>query len=540
MDYSYIPQLYQQGLESGLNKQFQLATTAQPVSQFLQSLRAGQADQLAQQQADTMEEYRQAQAQKMQDQFDYNKGRDTLNDERYRDLALQRSADRQSQQANDAQAARERRAKDIYSLIQSGPNDDPNLVATMIKSLGGDPADYATRAPNAPESAPNPFKTIPASGSPGGPDENTPPDGPSGPEGMAVPPGMETSAQAEAPTKPKVMLSFKPGSGWMALIAKQDDANAARNAQDTLRRDLADQASKDRFALAAMIHGANSSGAPQSYDQAPPATQKLVDAIGHYQAVPEKVVGRGKDRAALMALVYEKYPDYQEAQAAENRAFLLDLAKSGPATAGGRVDSANRLIEHAHDFSNVIEGSSAKQTGWLGKLENAANYPANMMRADVGPKNFDAWKETLLSETEKLISGGVPYAQNMKRRIETMSYTDPIDVKRGVLNDYLNMGLAQTHALEEKRKNILRDWDPGTSLISPENEQRLKALDKLRGVTTERKPASSMGYGPDRNPMGLAPDAGGKEPVKRQYNPATGKTRLVYADGTTKIVGGAE
>lgn len=49
MDYSYIPQLYQQGLQSGLDKQFKMATSAQPVEQFLQALRQRKADELAQQ-----------------------------------------------------------------------------------------------------------------------------------------------------------------------------------------------------------------------------------------------------------------------------------------------------------------------------------------------------------------------------------------------------------------------------------------------------------------------------------------------------------
>lgn len=49
-DYSLAPQMYQQGLQSGLQRQFQLATSATPVTQFLQSLRQAKQDELAQQQ----------------------------------------------------------------------------------------------------------------------------------------------------------------------------------------------------------------------------------------------------------------------------------------------------------------------------------------------------------------------------------------------------------------------------------------------------------------------------------------------------------
>lgn len=55
MDYSYVPQMYQQGVTHNLDKQFQLAGQAQPVTQFLASLRQAKQMELQQQ----MEEDRQ-------------------------------------------------------------------------------------------------------------------------------------------------------------------------------------------------------------------------------------------------------------------------------------------------------------------------------------------------------------------------------------------------------------------------------------------------------------------------------------------------
>lgn len=55
MDYSYVPQMYQQGVTHNLDKQFQLAGQAQPVAQFLASLRQAKQMELQQQ----MEEDRQ-------------------------------------------------------------------------------------------------------------------------------------------------------------------------------------------------------------------------------------------------------------------------------------------------------------------------------------------------------------------------------------------------------------------------------------------------------------------------------------------------
>lgn len=55
MDYSYVPQMYQQGVQHNLDKQFQLAGQAQPVAQFLASLRQAKQMELQQQ----MEEDRQ-------------------------------------------------------------------------------------------------------------------------------------------------------------------------------------------------------------------------------------------------------------------------------------------------------------------------------------------------------------------------------------------------------------------------------------------------------------------------------------------------
>jgi len=49
MDYSYVPQMYQQGVTHNLDKQFQLAGQAQPVTQFLASLRQAKQMELQQQ-----------------------------------------------------------------------------------------------------------------------------------------------------------------------------------------------------------------------------------------------------------------------------------------------------------------------------------------------------------------------------------------------------------------------------------------------------------------------------------------------------------
>lgn len=46
MDYSYIPQLYQQGVQQGLAQQFKLATEAQPIAQFMANLRQKRLDDL--------------------------------------------------------------------------------------------------------------------------------------------------------------------------------------------------------------------------------------------------------------------------------------------------------------------------------------------------------------------------------------------------------------------------------------------------------------------------------------------------------------
>lgn len=197
-----------------------------------------------------------------------------------------------------------------------------------------------------------------------------------------------------------------------------------------------------------------------------------------------------------MAAVAEKYPDYKAGDAAQNYKFLTDLASGRPGTVGGTVDSTNRMIEHASDLAGILDKSSSQLTGWSGKLANIANYPAQMMTGN--EQSFNTIRDKLNSETEKMVSMGVPHMEQIRRDVQNLRFTDPIDMKMKVLSTILDVGLAQTNAAEEKRRNILGPYDPGTSLVSPASQERVNRIYKAAGkpLLTGRTTSSSYSEAP--------------------------------------------
>lgn len=218
--YEEAPQLYAQMLQNGLDKQFQLATQAQPVSQFLAGLRQAQIQKMQQEQADW-------QRQKFDEQQSYNVGRDQLVDKRYRDLAEERSQDRQTAEKDKAENNRERRNQNIFTTLNmlpgtAGPSGE--MRTNYIKSLGGDPLNYGTMESNADVTG----------------------------ENFVGPTDAENP-----PTPTRVSMTYEPGSGWMALMQKAEDARQARedaaNQRDQFHQDsLAHQKTMEGISAATL------------------------------------------------------------------------------------------------------------------------------------------------------------------------------------------------------------------------------------------------------------------------------------------------
>jgi len=118
---------YQHGLDRGLGTQFQLATQAQPVTQFLQGLSSARQYQMQQRQMDQTQ-------QRWDQDRSYRTQRDAMNDDRYRDIADIQSEDRRMGMEDRASENKRRAQAHVMDIYEKTFDGDPAKVPAM-KSL---------------------------------------------------------------------------------------------------------------------------------------------------------------------------------------------------------------------------------------------------------------------------------------------------------------------------------------------------------------------------------------------------------------------
>lgn len=283
--YEQAPQLYSQMLQNGLDKQFQLATQAQPVSQFLAGLRQAQAIKAQQEAMARQAAQDQWQRQKFEDQMTYNRGRDTMVDTRTRELDAndlkEKAALRAERELNDL---RQRQAKGI-DQFNAGENADPEQTAAMLRASGNDPKFFGSQ------------QTIQT---------------------------QEGPVTDEHPLPTKVEMKFNPGQGWTAMVQaktyKQNEIlRAERQRQDDKQENLR---------LAASLRPAGN-GSALGMGKIPPGYRMTPD--GNMEAIPggpganKESATQSKASAALEGVNNEMDRLYQSAEEAKNHPGLPSI-----------------------------------------------------------------------------------------------------------------------------------------------------------------------------------------------------------------------
>lgn len=225
----------------------------------------------------------------------------------------------------------------------------------------------------------------------------------------------------------------------------------------------------------------------------PEGIKPLVKAVGTYQMLPSQVGPRQK--TAVMNLVAQAFPNYSIGDAESNQKFIKDLAAGGPASAGGIVGASERLLGHIGEAADLTDKLGDSSFGKLGNAVGQTFSTATGTGNAGDVKAFELTKGKIIAELNKLANGGVPEAKQLESDVKQISASDPPEVKYKVFQSAAQLGLEQTHALEAKRNNILGQYAPQTSLLSPRAQDVVQRIFKGAGSESPNLPApTTQGY----------------------------------------------
>lgn len=219
----------------------------------------------------------------------------------------------------------------------------------------------------------------------------------------------------------------------------------------------------------------------------------LVRAVGTYQMLTTQLSPRQKNE--IMGYVAQVFPNYNIGDADAAHKFIVDLAAGGPASAGGIVGASERLLGHIGEAAAITDklGNSS-----LGKLGNVVGQGWSTMTGtgnagDV--KALELVKGKVIAELSKLVNGGVPEAKQLADDVKNLTASDPPEVKYKVLQAAASVGLEQTHALEAKRNNLLGEFAPQNSFLSPRAQEVVKKIWSKAGAGDPGLAAPTTGSG---------------------------------------------
>lgn len=242
--------------------------------------------------------------------------------------------------------------------------------------------------------------------------------------------------------------------------------------------------------------GSGSAGPLPAYDTLSDSDRRIVDQLASRQLLVGRAGGfqlNNPRNQGLYSLAVQKNPSLSVVDNAAYQKFVTDLASSSPNSAGGRVDSANRMLGHAADLVDALDKLNPG-SGITGKIGNFIAYPGEKaFGSTMAPVSFI--KAKLMAEVNKLVTGGVPHAEELKRDIEDTPLTSTKEQWGSLIKAVADVGLEQVYAAEEKRRNLLGQADPGTSLLSERAQKALGRISKYAGVAPPNlNSASGQGY----------------------------------------------
>lgn len=225
----------------------------------------------------------------------------------------------------------------------------------------------------------------------------------------------------------------------------------------------------------------------QSFAQLSPQDQALIRKVAAYDILPTNLSnyvrpGQGLNRQQILGYASVVNPSYNINSADQANAYLKDLAKSSPTSAGGQVQSLNMILHHLGPMIQANAALHGTGNTYINSAENAfnSNFRANSP-AGVAVGNWNQGKVFITQELGKLLKGGVASEGEVKSLEDALNAAgSPAQRNRALFNvaDYVE---GKIGAMTDRRDRLLGGMAPKTSLMDAEAERNLRAAYGLGG-----------------------------------------------------------
>ncbi len=289
--------------------------------------------------------------------------------------------------------------------------------------------------------------------------------------------------------------ALDPNTAWDRSFKEKEFSNTIRH-QTEMEKTARIQANKPGFGMPTPSSNPNATAgsAEERLAGVPQNVQALVKGVGTYRILTSQLSPRQKNE--IMGYVAQVFPNYSVSDADSNHKFIVDLASGSANAAGGIVGASERLLGHIGEASDLTEKLGNSSFGKLGNTVGqwASTTTGTGNAGDV--KAFNLTKGKVIAELNKLANGGVPEAKQMADDVLTLQASDPPEVKYKVLKAAAQLGLEQTHAVEAKRNNIMGEYSPKNSLLSPRAQSVVKRVWAKSGSSAPdlAQPTTGTGY----------------------------------------------
>jgi hypothetical protein len=191
---------------------------------------------------------------------------------------------------------------------------------------------------------------------------------------------------------------------------------------------------------------------------------------------------RSKEGIAAVQAANQAYPGIDISGAAK---FKSDMGKVNAGTSGGVA--VGTVKSHEHLDSMIQADQSATHMGGPGWIAQPVNAIGNL-RTNEGnyEKVWEAGHSALVNEMSRSFKGGPPAESEIIRDMKGLKFSDSPARKNLVYKEYSDLLLGQSTGVEAQRQNLLRDADPGVSIMPQ------RTYDVIRKLNGGELPAGLM------------------------------------------------
>ena len=181
---------------------------------------------------------------------------------------------------------------------------------------------------------------------------------------------------------------------------------------------------------------------------------------------------RSKEGIAAVQAANQAYPGIDISGAAK---FKSDMGKVNAGTSGGVA--VGTVKSHEHLDSMIQADQNATHMGGPGWIAQSANAVGNL-RTNAGnyEKVWEAGHSALVNEMSRSFKGGPPAESEIVRDMKGLKFSDSPARKNLVYKEYSDLLLGQSTGVEAQRQNLLKDADPGVSIMPQRTYDVVKKL----------------------------------------------------------------